>query len=438
MKVKEKKILLADFFTVLRKYFLIILACVLVFGAAGYLLAARNVRESYSASSVIYIQTVTADLDLGITSTDVAIARSLAADCQKGIAGGTDALLDNVRLHFAARQGDRPEENWEDLSVYSDRQLASMITATNEANTQLVTITATAKTAKLAVHLANAVAAEAEVSMTDTLGNFKALPRTSATYATLSRTDARVSRALAFAVIGAVLSYAALLALNFADRRMKRADEANDFADYLPHLGPTASSELLRAGECDTQYEAYNRIRTNLNARLANTECPVIAVSSPTAKEESSVCCENLAYSFARLGRRVLLIDADMRGTAPEIFGEGLGFSDLLEGKDVAPHATDEANLFVLGRGLSQKNPTDLLAGVTFGAALDTLKEGYDIVFINLPPVLGTADAMAASSRLTGTVMTFTLGKTDRREASEALSALYNVGATLLGSVTVG
>lgn len=438
MKVKEKKILLADFFTVLRKYFLVILAAVLVFGAAGYLLAARGVSESYSASSVIYIQTVTADLDLGVTSTDVAIARSIAADCQKGIAGGTDKLLDNVRLHFAARRSDSPDENWEDLSVYSDRQLAAMITATNEPNTQLVTVSTTAKTASLAVHLANAVAAEAEVSMTDTLGNFKALPRTSATYATLSRTDARMSRALAFAVIGAVLSYAVLLALSFADRRMKRAEEAEDFADYLPHLGKAASRELLRAGECDAQYEAYNRIRTNLNARLAGTECPVIAVTSPTQKEESAITCENLAYSFARLGRRVLLIDGDMRGTSPEIFGEGVGFFDLLEGKEVAPHAADWENLFVLGRGCSQKNPTDLLASAAFAATLSELKEGYDTVFINLPPVLGTADAMAAASRLDGTVMSFAVGTTDRREAGEALSALYNVGAPLLGSITVG
>jgi capsular exopolysaccharide synthesis family protein len=313
-----------------------------------------------------------------------------------------------------------------------------MITATNESNTQLVTIITTAKTAELAVHLANAVAAEAEVSMTDTLGNFKALPRTSATYATLSRTDARISRALAFAVIGTVLSYAVLLALNFADRRMKRADEADDFADYLPHLGKAASLELLRTGNCDAQYEAYNRIRTNLNARLTGTECPTVAVTAPTQKEDSAISCENLAFSFARLGRRVLLIDADMRGTSPDIFGEGLGFSDLLDGKDVAPHAADEENLFILGRGTSKRNPTDLLASAAFVATLDGLKANYDIVFINLPPVIGTADAMAVSQRLTGTVMTFTVGTTDRREASEALSSLYNVGAPLLGSITVG
>lgn len=436
MKPKEKKILLADFFTVLRKSFILIVICALLFGAAGYLLAARNVSESYSASSVIYIQTVTADLDLGITSTDVAIARSLAADCQKGIAGGTDELLDNVRLHFAARRADSPSENWEDLSVYSDRQLAAMITATNEANTQIVTVTVTAKTAALAVHLANAVAAETEVSMTKTLGNFKVLPRTSATFAALSRTDARLSRAMAFAVIGTVLSYAVFLVLNFINPRMKRAEEAEDYSAWLPHLG-TSGTKLLREGECDTQYEAYNRIRTNLNARLADTECPVIAVTAPTQKEESAVTCENLAYSFARLGRRVLLIDGDMRGTAPEIFGEGVGFFDLLEGKEIAPHVADEENLFVLGRGCSQKNPTDLLAGAAFAATLSELKEGYDIVFINLPPVLGTADAMAAATRLDGTVMTFTLGTTDRREATDALNALYNVGAPLLGSITL-
>lgn len=438
MKPKEKKILLADFFTVLRKSFILIVLCALLFGAAGYLLAARKVSESYSASSVIYIQTVTADLDLGVTSTEVAIARSLAADCQKGIAGGTDKLLDNVRLHFAARRSDSPSENWEDLSVYSNRQLAAMITASNEANTQIVTITVTAKTAALAVHLANAVAAEAEVSMTETLGNFKVLPRTSATYAALSRTDARMSRALSFAVIGAVLSYAVFLVLNFINPRMKRAEEAEDYSAWLPYLGGSETA-LLREGECGTQYEAYNRIRTNLNARLAGTACPVVAVTSPTDKENSAAVCENLAYSFARLGRRVLLIDADMRTeTAPAIFGEGSGLFKLLEAGEVAPAATEEKNLFVLGRGNSELNPTDLLASVAFAEKLNTLKEGFDIVFINLPPVLPTADATAVAPTLNGTVMTFTLGTTDRREAADALSALYNVGAPLLGSITVG
>lgn len=202
-----------------------------------------------------------------------------------------------------------------------------------------------------------------------------------------------------------------------------------------------ATPTLLRTSEDAALREAYNRIRTNLAARVSAVSHPVIGVTSPAEGEGSAACCENLALSFARLGRRVLLIDADLRAeSAPEIFGaaETVGFSELLTGKTAAPLPTDCDGLFVLPRGNAKENPADLLGSAAFPSVLAALREDFDAVFVSLPPVCGVADAGAAAPALTGVVLAMALLATDRREAARAVTSLHDLGATLLGTVTVG
>ena len=200
----------------------------------------------------------------------------------------------------------------------------------------------------------------------------------------------------------------------------------------------TVTPSLLRTSDSTALREAYNRIRTNLAARLAGVEHPIVGVASPAAGEGSAACAENLALAFARLGRRVLLVDADFRAeTAPAVFSSAVGLAELIGGESVAPVLT-EAPLFVLSRGTTEENPADLLGSDAFAQKLQELAAAYDMVFVSLPAVNGYADALAAAPALTGTVVSLALNATDRRDATRAIASLHDVGATLIGTVTVG
>ena len=235
MKLKERRIGLNDFLVVIRKFYFLIIAGALVLGGAGWLTASRSVEENYTASSMVYVQTVSTDMDIGTSSTETALARALAASCVTVMKN--DALVKNVRRYFAERRADSPEENWEDLSVYSDSALLGMISAYNEANRQDILITVTAPTPSLAAHLANAVAGELEVSVVDVIGNCMILPVSAAGTATRNRVDARRSTALTGALLGAVLVYVILVAIRLCDRTLRRGEEAEDYAVWLPLLG---------------------------------------------------------------------------------------------------------------------------------------------------------------------------------------------------------
>ncbi len=201
-----------------------------------------------------------------------------------------------------------------------------------------------------------------------------------------------------------------------------------------------AMPALLLSSDSPKLREAYNRIRTNLDARLRGIACPVVGVSSPGEGEGAAACCENLAVSFARLGRRVLLIDADLRAEVPPALlsrPEG-GLCERLAGEQVLPLSVEVCDtLWILPRGHAEGNPTDLLGGPAFLQVLRSLAEGYDMMFVSLPSVNGYADACAASSAMSGMVLAVAAGYTDRRRAADALNALYNVRATLLGTVAV-
>lgn len=452
MKVKEKRITLAHFISALRCYFLVILACAIVMGALGWVMAARKVGESYSATATVYVQPLSTNMDNGPTSTEIAIAKSLAASCAAILKN--DALVENVKAHFAMRRADSPDENWEDIADYSPARILGMITVEYPSNSMYISITATAPTASLAVHLANAVAGETEVSAKGSIGNFRAIPNSSASQAIGTRTDNRIMQALAFAVIGALLSYALLVLTELLDNTIRRPAEAEDFSDFLPLLGvahrvgrrvryarrgSVTPAELHKTNDLVLR-EDYNRIRTNLDARLVGIDCPIIGVASPGCGEGGASCAINLAVSFARLGRRVLLVDANMRAARrPSVFGDctnGLAQAVIGCGKAV-PVASDIQGLSVLSRGASDENPTDLLGSRAFADLLKELAGDYDIIVVSFPPLLNYADAAAASRAVTGIVTPLALGHSDRRATARSLASLYNVGATLLGAIAV-
>lgn len=187
--------------------------------------------------------------------------------------------------------------------------------------------------------------------------------------------------------------------------------------------------------------EAYRMIRTNLLFALANTNNHVVLFSSAEPSAGKSNLCCNLSIVMAQTGARVLLIDADMRKPVQHRYfhlpkTEGLskilgGFSSVEDciHHDVSP------NLDVIPSGAIPPNPSELLGSPQMKALLDDVREKYDYVFVDMPPMSVVSDALVVSSYATGVVLVVRYRQTTYEELQKCIDTVKSANANVLGTV---
>ncbi len=186
--------------------------------------------------------------------------------------------------------------------------------------------------------------------------------------------------------------------------------------------------------------EAYSAIRTNLLFMQKGEKCPVFVVTSPTANNGKTINSINLAISFAQMGKKTLLIDSDMRNpTIHRMFSIPVqnGLSEILAGltDNITVSKTDIENLSVLTGGKIPPNPAELISSTRMDKLLDFVKEHYDCVFIDTPPVNLVTDATVFSQKTTGYIMIVKADATDIAEVKNAVENLSNIGGNIMGFV---
>ncbi len=196
--------------------------------------------------------------------------------------------------------------------------------------------------------------------------------------------------------------------------------------------------KILTANSPFVVKEAYNAIRTNLLFIQQGEKCPVFIVTSPSANNGKSINSINLAISFAQMGKRTLLIDADMRNpTVHRMFSIPVknGLSEILAGltDNITVSKTDIENLSVLTAGKIPPNPAELLSSARMDKLLQFVKEHYDCVFIDTPPVNLVTDATSFVSKATGYIIIVKAGTTDVQEVKAAVSSLEHIDANIVG-----
>lgn len=192
--------------------------------------------------------------------------------------------------------------------------------------------------------------------------------------------------------------------------------------------------------------EAYNQLRTNLlyTAKDAS-KCPIYAVTSAEAGDGKSTVISNLAISFAQVGKKVLLIDADMRRPVQyqnfKINKKQTGLSELLSGiaqYDQSVFSTPVPSLFVLTSGCIPPNPSELMLGSKFEELAEKWKNEFDVIFIDLPPVGVVSDPLSVAAFVDGYVLVVMANKTDARHLNAAIETLKQIDAKVLGTVIAG
>lgn len=191
-----------------------------------------------------------------------------------------------------------------------------------------------------------------------------------------------------------------------------------------------------------TAIEQYKLLRANLDFTLPEDEkCPVIGVTSAMRGEGKSTTSVNLSYVLAEKGSRVLLIDGDLR--IPSIakkmrIQSSIGLTDLLMGKGAK--ITDfesglHKNWFILPSGEIPPNPSELLGSRRMETVLKELKETFDYIIIDLPPVNIVSDALSISKWITGMVVVIREEYTEKKEVERCIRQLKLSNVNVLGCV---
>lgn len=192
--------------------------------------------------------------------------------------------------------------------------------------------------------------------------------------------------------------------------------------------------------------EAYKLLRTKLQFSFADEgDCRVIGVSSALTGEGKSLSAVNLAYSMSQLGKRVLLVDCDMRRPT---LAEKLpikktpGLSDFLSGQIQADKLLqlcgikDEERAFhAISAGRTPPNPMELLSSKRMARMLECLRQNYDYIILDLPPVGEVGDALAVAKLTDGMLIVVRQDYCNRIVLNSAIRQFEFVDAKILGVV---
>jgi capsular exopolysaccharide synthesis family protein len=260
-------------------------------------------------------------------------------------------------------------------------------------------------------------------------------------------------------LLGAGLAYLAEL----SDKSFRNPEEIRrrlglPLVGHIPFIAPDVDAERKRAaGEVSIdpllctyfrpkslESEAYRAVRTALFFATQGLGHKVIQVTSPNKSDGKSLMIANLAIMVAQSGKRVLVIDADLRRPRQhKIFGvdAAAGLGQLLAGDRVATAVvapTCVPGLSVLPCGPVPHNPSELLTAPRFKEALESFRGEYDYVFVDTPPLLAVTDPCVVASRVDGLFLTIRLTRKGRPDAERARELLAGLNVKILGIVVNG
>ncbi len=189
--------------------------------------------------------------------------------------------------------------------------------------------------------------------------------------------------------------------------------------------------------------EAFKMLRTNIE--FSGEDVKVIAFTSTTPNEGKSTVTYNLAQTFAEAGKKVLLIDADLRKSVmKQRVKKGktrYGLTHYLTGMKTLDEVlckTDVGNLYLCMSGPVPPNPSELLSGKRFASMIEAARKVFDFIIVDTPPIGSVIDASIAAQPCDGVVMVVRSGMTSYRFVRKARASLEMAHCKILGYVLNG
>jgi len=326
------------------------------------------------------------------------------------------------------------------------------ITASAEASTVLVTATISNNSAARASEIARSVASTFP-EMVDELDN-QGSQRDTVQITVVSgptpsvqvAPSARKYLVLGLAA-GLVVGAAIAVLRELLDVTVRSVESATALVD-APVVGTIdheamAKKHPLIVGEAgnSVRAEGFRQLRTNLRYIDSAEPTDVLVVTSSVPLEGKSTVAADLALTLVESGSRVLLVDADLRRpTLAGLFGleQRVGLTNVLVGQVSVSEAIQTwgvQGLDVLASGGLPPNPSELLGSSKMERLMEELRQRYDKIILDAPPVLPVADAVVASELADGVLFVIRHGKTTRTTVANSSRALHSVNARIVGSV---
>ncbi len=262
-------------------------------------------------------------------------------------------------------------------------------------------------------------------------------------------------------LLGIFLGFGVAYLVDISDKAFRTPDEVSSVMG-LPVVGhvpmiDVEKVELLPGCDIEPvmvtvhrpkspQSESYRAVRTALYFNSQGERHQVIQVTSPMPGDGKSTLASNLAVTIAQSGRSVLLLDADFRRpTQHKVFAiddAGVGLASVVAGDtepaDAWRSVPHVPNLSIMACGPRPDNPSELLSSEEFADVLNFLREQFDFVIVDTPPVLAVSDPCAVAARVDGVILTFRIHKRAKPLAVRARDALTSIGASVIGVVVNG
>jgi len=250
-------------------------------------------------------------------------------------------------------------------------------------------------------------------------------------------------------ILGLVIAGAIAFVVDYQDDTFRTPEEISEVLK-LPILGYIAEMQRSRIkGDNGHQVfvisnprspvaEAFRSLRTNLEFAELDKPLKILLVTSPGVSEGKTTVAVNLALMIAQTGKRVALVDADLR--RPQIhkvldIPNRLGLSDILRKNanlQAVAQLLDHSRLSVITSGNLPPNPVEVLSSTRMSQFLSDLKTQFDIVIMDAPP-FALADASVLSSRVDGVLLVIRLKKTPATIALSMMEQLGRAGARIVG-----
>lgn len=429
---------LRDQLRILRRQWLLIVSCLLLGIAVAALVTIRT-TPLYSSTARLFVSTPTsADANASAYQGGLFSQQRVAsyADLIKGTTIA-QKVIDQLQLDETATA------------------LSQQITARAVTNTVILEITVTDPSAARAHQLAQTLAEvfTAYVPQLESASDPSAAPiKAVISDAALLPTSPVSPRPVVNIGLGAVLGLLVGLALATLRERLDTTIKTTDvlhevtgaaLLGIVHYDSGAARRPLVTELESHSpRLESFRVLRTNLQFVDVDAQSKIFAITSPLPGDGKSTTAINLSITLAQAGRRVLLLEADLR--RPRVadylsLEPTVGLTTVLIGladiDDVIQPFGSVAGLDVIASGAMPPNPAELLQSNAMKRLLTDLRTRYDIIIIDAPPILPVTDAALLASVADGAILVVHHGKTTRDQTLQAKQRLDSVEAKLLGTV---
>lgn len=394
--------------------------------------------REYQATIRLFVSTQSAS-----SAQDLSQGTSFTREAARGFAEVVTAPLVLEPVIEALDLSETPED------------LATLISASVPTSTPVINVKVTAGSAQDAANIANqigrvfpgVVGELLPTSATDAASPVKITVIQPATAATTASAPNVTLNLIIGAVLGLALGVGAAALKTAIDTRIHGEREIHSVT-RRPIIGelaydPKASERRLIVHDApqSPRAESFRTLRTNLQFLTAESGTQTFVITSSIAGEGKSTTAVNLAISLANSGRRVLLVDADLRrpGVANALDIEGaVGLTDILIGSvhtDEVIQRWGTDGLSVLPAGRIPPNPSELIGSERMRRLLENLEDLYDAVVIDSPPLLPVTDAAILSGYVGSTILVCAVGHTTKNQLRASLAHLANAGTDADGIV---